>query len=325
MPPTNRLSAILLAAVLLPGAAASMPVYDDDDRQDPPDVRDDMALALADSTAAIFESSKVAVKGRWAELDTKPYAKTLPLCDGERFADQDAGADCSAALVGPDLVLTAGHCVKSLKECRQRSVVFGFRVGKNGKTPTRVPAGEVYGCSELLGRKVDQKTGSDWALFRLDRQVAGHDPLNLDTRPVTKQTPLLLIGHPKGLPEKVASNGRVRDASPAAYFVTDLDSFHGNSGSPVFHAKSGGIVGVLVRGDEDFDTVALPDGSKCLRTKVCRGDACQGEIATKVSEFAGRLPGLAAGAAMASEGLVNREAFSGAAFSALKAMAGAAQ
>ncbi|MBI4676431.1 MAG: trypsin-like peptidase domain-containing protein [Elusimicrobia bacterium] len=277
---------MILAVVLwLPLALQAMPVYDDDDRRDPADTDDRAVLALADSTVALFPSDKVTVKDGWAELATKPYSEVLPLCEGERFAGQRVGADCSGALVAPDVILTAGHCVKSKAACGRTFFVFGFRTGRDGTTPTRVPASEVYSCKAIVGRKLDSQAGSDWALIALDRPARGHKALGLDTAAVTKGLPVMVIGHPLGLPAKVAAKGAVRDASPEAYFTTDLDAFHGNSGSPVFASGSRRIVGVLARGDEDFETVVKPDGSKCLRTKVCRNGGCEGEVATKVSEF----------------------------------------
>ncbi|MBI5883577.1 MAG: trypsin-like peptidase domain-containing protein [Elusimicrobia bacterium] len=281
-----RLFAALAAAVLLRCPAAfAEPVYDDDDRRDPSEVSDRDLLGLADSTVALFPSDSVTVRGGWAELATKPYGEKIPLCEGERFAGQKVGADCSGALVTPDVVATAGHCVKSKASCGRISFVFGFKAGRNGKTPERVPASEVYSCQSLIDRASDAKTGEDWALVSLDRPVLRHSALPLRAAAMAQDDPVLVIGHPLGLPAKVAGGGRVRDAGRGPVFTTDLDTFHGNSGSPVFHAGSLKVAGILTRGESDFDAVLGPDGKKCLRTRVCRNGACSGEIVTKASAF----------------------------------------
>jgi len=121
--------------------------------------------------------------------------------------------------------------------------------------------------------------------------VMDHRPIAIHREDVSNGTPLMVIGYPNGLPEKVAGGGAVLDASQAGFYRTNLDTFHGNSGSPVFHAGSAKIVGVLVRGEEDFETVEKEDGTKCLKTKRCMpNDNCRGEDVTKASEFAAMVP-----------------------------------
>ena len=46
-------------------------------------------------------------------------------------------------------------------------------------------------------------------------------------------TPLVVIGHPSGLPTKIADGAWVRNNESEYYFVTNLDTFGGNSGSAV--------------------------------------------------------------------------------------------
>ena len=46
------------------------------------------------------------------------------------------------------------------------------------------------------------------------------------------------MGHPLGLPVKYAANASVRENGVADHFVTNLDSYGGNSGSAVFNAAT---------------------------------------------------------------------------------------
>jgi len=70
----------------------------------------------------------------------------------------------------------------------------------------------------------------------------------------------------------------VRDASPTGYFVANLDTYGGNSGSAVFNAKTGVIVGILVRGENDY----IYQGD-CRVSNVCQATGCRGEDVTKLS------------------------------------------
>ncbi|MEK9146120.1 MAG: serine protease [Elusimicrobiota bacterium] len=286
---TSKLPVLILLAALTASPARSMPVYNGDDRQDPYEVEDREALALADSTVALFPSDKVSFRGNRAMLKTRAFGKEAGLCEGERFSEQRAGADCSGVLVGPDLVLTAGHCVRSNTLCAMTSFVFGFALSTEDSALRSVPASEVYSCASLVGHEAEAK-GADWAVVRLDRPVRGHRPLKVERRKVARGMPLMVVGYPSGLPVKVAGGASVTDDTPEAYFKTDLDTFHGNSGSPVFNARTKGIVGVLVRGEDDFELVDLPGGKQCMKTRRCAGADCRGEDVTRVSRFAHLIP-----------------------------------
>ncbi|MDD5627517.1 MAG: serine protease, partial [Elusimicrobia bacterium] len=138
---------------------------------------------------------------------------------------------------------------------------------------------------KLLGR-LQEGAGADWALVKLDRPAAGHKPLALNKAgtPANK-TPLFVIGHPAGLPTKVAGGATVRDASPEGYFVANLDTYGGNSGSAVFNAYTGLVEGILVRGENDY--VWKGD---CMVSNKCPEDGCRGEDVTKLSAVLSSLP-----------------------------------
>ncbi len=71
-----------------------------------------------------------------------------------------------------------------------------------------------------------------------------------------------------------------RDASPNGYYVANLDTYGGNSGSAVFNAKTGVIEGILMRGENDY---VYKNG--CRVSNVCASDACRGEDVTKLSSI----------------------------------------
>jgi hypothetical protein len=73
----------------------------------------------------------------------------------------------------------------------------------------------------------------------------------------------------------------VRDNQPAAFFVANLDTYGGNSGSPVFNSTTHDVEDVLVRGENDF----VQQGG-CRVSLVCPNTGCQGEDCTRTTEFA---------------------------------------
>ena len=91
---------------------------------------------------------------------------------GETFASQPLGCFCSGVLVAPDIVATAGHCVKSTADLDHIRFVFGFRMVDDDTARTTFPDDDVYRGTKVIGRKLTPDR-TDWALVRLDRPVVG--------------------------------------------------------------------------------------------------------------------------------------------------------
>jgi hypothetical protein len=262
-------------------------IYGDDDRLDLYQVKIPKLLELADSTVGLFEEGNVSVdpaNPKVANLTTFSYGDQYQLCAEEPFKEQRSGAFCSGSLVGPDLLMTAGHCVPSAEACSGIKFVFGFNIKKKGVLPNSVPASEVYGCGSLI-RREQIDNGQDYALVKLDRPVTGHKPLSINRGAISKGAKVFVIGHPAGLPTKVAGGATVRDPNPNGYFVANLDTYGGNSGSAVFNAISGKVEGILVRGETDY----VWKGS-CRVSNKCPADGCRGEDVTKVSSLMDIIP-----------------------------------
>jgi V8-like Glu-specific endopeptidase len=90
---------------------------------------------------------------------------------------------------------------------------------------------------------------------------------------------LAVIGYPSGLPLKIADDGVVRRLEKH-FFVTNLDTYHGNSGSPVLNAATGVVEGILVRGDEDF----VKSSQGCQISKTCSSTGCRGEDVSYITD-----------------------------------------
>jgi hypothetical protein len=259
-----------------------MPIFGEDNRLDLYDVEDQRILQLADSTVMIFrlvegENGKMRrqlVKtGSGYRIDASTLDEKENLCPGVRFAAQTSAHGCTGTLVGTDLILTAGHCIKDLADCKSKQVAFGYAIKERGHPPGVLAKDEVYSCVEIVARHFGKN--NDWAVFRLDRSVAGHFPLEINrSGKIKKGTPVFTIGHSDGLPTKVAG-GAVVLHGDANFFETDLDAFPGNSGSPIFNARTGLIEGVLSNG---------ADYSYALTFDEAKGEYSECQEARKIGE-----------------------------------------
>ena len=286
---------IFLAVLFIPAVsfAENRAIYGNDDRADFYQTTADRKI-LADSVVSFWKNNQVENKGSMSELTVSIFGQAYNLCDGQRYEKQYMGAFCSGSLVGEDLVLTAAHCVKTEDACKNTKLVFGFKVSEEGQPGVYdIPSSDVYSCSKIEAKfyhKTDtitgvqgQNAGSDYAVIRLDRKVKNHKPLAVNFGPQMKNGEgIFVIGYPVGIPLKVADGAKIRRNDMAAYYSTDLDTFGGNSGSPVFNARTNLIEGILVRGGTDF--VRTPEG--CRAYSVVGQNEGRGEDVTKISEVA---------------------------------------
>jgi len=298
---TLSVAAALLVLPYLSFAGEGKSIYGDDNRLDFFAASQDMKT-LSDSVVSFWKAASIeTLAPGGVKLKTVNFGDRLNLCPGEKFREQPIGAFCSGSLVGEDLVMTAGHCVKTEADCQNTKLVFGYAVKQEGaEAVTAMPASEVYTCAKIVKRflggepgsanPAGQSLGADYAVIKLDRKVTGHKPLPVNRGASLKNGDgIFVIGHPVGLPLKVAAGATVRDFSKVGYFVADLDTFGGNSGSPVFNARTKKIEGILVRGDEDF--LDSPAGCTTMATYAQTGG--RGEDVTKISVLSSVIPRLA--------------------------------
>jgi Trypsin-like peptidase domain len=203
----------------------------------------------------------------------------------ERFFDEAAPGFCSGFKVGDDLIATAGHCVRDNVACADIRFVHQFWLGSRQARPDEnVAKSAVFSCKEIVAREY-AAGGPDWAIVRTDRPLNNIPTVQLrNDRSLREKEGLIVMGYPMGLPLKIAGDATVRQLDKG-YFVANLDTYGGNSGSLVVNAGmlAKGVVmaeGILVRGEEDFELT-----SPCLVSKRCRQDGCRGEDVTYAAEF----------------------------------------
>lgn len=205
------------------------------------------------------------------------------LCPDQSFLTQQTAAFCSGTLIDDDKVLTAGHCIRTSKDCSNTRFVFNYFMDSATARHT-VTTADVFACKQILART--ETSTVDFAVVRLDRAATPRfqpAPVRKGSSALAVGAPLMVIGCPSGIPLKLDDGGSVRDARPLTldYFIANTDTFGGNSGSGVYAAATGEVVGILVRGETDYVYYGAPD--YCYRVKVCAETGCRGEDSTYVS------------------------------------------
>jgi hypothetical protein len=256
-------------------------IYGDDNRIDYYQISDVFTRSAADATVALIRNSAIQVQGDLATIHTVSYGQAKTLCKSEPFYDQETAAICTGFLVNSDTIVTAGHCISSQTSCLNTKFVFDFKLNSPSETAVRtLPSDRVFGCKQLIYSQ-SKTDGADFAVVTLDRAVTHVQPLNLNlTGMIQVGDALTVLGFPSGLPLKVAAGASVRKVLPQ-YFQANLDTFGGNSGSPVVNTITGQIEGILVRGEQDF---VMENG--CHVSKRCADDACRGEDVTLLNQVA---------------------------------------
>lgn len=263
-------------------------IYGEDDRRDLFESdASPVGRELARSTVALVKKADLAsAPNGGLKLPTETFGTAYGLCADEPFREQPNPAFCSGFLVAPDTIATAGHCVTSQADCDGLAFVFDFAYDSRGADPTAVNASNVFSCKSIVATQAPGD-GADFAVVRLDRAVTGRTPVTIrrDGK-VADGAPLVVVGHPAGLPTKIAGGAKVRTNAAAGFFVANLDTYGGNSGSAVFNATTKEVEGILVRGEQDFTT-----RGSCTISKRCAADECRGEDVTRATTFAQHVPG----------------------------------
>jgi hypothetical protein len=191
---------------------------------------------------------------KWANVDALPPGVMRDVARSTGiFLEVSEGkvSSCSAALIGPDLILTAGHCVSAASVIPSGSFTLDYQTDAAGSRP----AGYNPKFHKLkLLKKVGWATapavgGLDYAIVQIETPPGGLGVPPLPIRPGFPSVgeEVFLIHHPRGATKKVSRKPTnpgcdaqiVRDNK--IFFGGDLDN--GSSGSPLFDLM-GRIVGV---------------------------------------------------------------------------------
>jgi hypothetical protein len=235
----------------------------------------------AQSVAALVKPDHYHLTNDGLTLVYKTLRKTENLCSDQSFLEQPSAAYCTAFVIGPNLMATAGHCVTN--DWKSVRLVFGYReIDASGTGLATIRSNDVYMVRNVLARQVDAG-GKDYAVLQTDRNLdPEHPPLpRRDKGSIEVHEGVYTLGYPTGLPLKLADQASVLSISDKGFFQADLDTYGGNSGSPVMNASSHIVEGILVRGENDYRYIKQDD---CYKALVCPTvNGCAGEDVTFIA------------------------------------------
>ena len=270
----------LTSAAEKSGDQSAHAIYGPDNRQDWSEVKDYRLKRWARSTLALISSKDLELNGDSFTIKAEDYETSAGLCPGTKFGKQLTPGFCSGFLVGDDLLLTAGHCIANLEECKETFFVFDFAVTSKNENPKNLKLNKVFRCQDLISQNLTNEL--NYALIKLDRPTGrNYFSVRRQGQP-RKMEKLTMIGHPAGLPSKISDGGEVLEVTDK--IIGSVDAFGGNSGSVVLNRQTGLVEGVLVAGEPDFER-----SGSCLIEKIC-GPECKGEEIFPVSLISHLIP-----------------------------------
>ena len=223
-----------------------------------PELRDQL-LMISKSVAGVVKTEKLNYQpgpNRYNLMNHAPTLKQRFLRKGLRLIDktpfllQPSIMSGTAFLVGKDLVLTAGHVIED-RDVRNDSIglsfIFGFKYDKYHNIDSNSFLNfNIYEGKQIL-YKVNDESG-DWAIIKLNREVSEYQeiaPIHFDFE-YSNGYNISGIGHPMGLPMKY-TNDAIITRIGKNFIDTSLDTFWGNSGSPILAIKEGkfGVIGIM--------------------------------------------------------------------------------
>ena len=285
----DKLLGLIVCFSLLALPQAQAAVYGEDQRY----------LVSEDSTPAILHWSKsVASQLRTnpqsvgqgkSRITWKSLKEHIGLCEDQKFSNVPTFSRCSGFLVEEDLLVTAGHCVNDLNDCKKYKWAFTSEAQFDGEQ-IEIKDNDLYTCIEIVNRVKNPYSKNDFALIRLNRSVKGRMPLKYrESGKIEDYETLAVIGNPSGLPLVVAPLGKILENDSPFLFKTNNDTFAGNSGSPVFNENTGLVEGILTDGETDY--IRQKDQT-CSENKQCTGATCRGENVVRITVIPELVPNM---------------------------------
>lgn len=233
------------------GTEAPRGVYGTDDRKD---VKDAHGIEDFVRATAVMISKKNIVGNKvygYTLRERLEYRfKSKNFDKNIKFLDQPTSAMCTGFLIAPDILATAGHCIKELEDAKDYVWIFDYTNElkyNNTYKYIEIDPRNVYEVTEVIKARLDDSTVDDYSFLRLSKK-SERAPYRFRTSgKIGDGSNVNTIGSPTGLPLKFADNATVVDNSQPTWFKNSIDTFPGNSGGPVFNPY-GFIEGIHVRG-----------------------------------------------------------------------------
>ena len=132
-----------------------------------------------------------------------------------KFLDQPAAGSCTGFLIAPDILVTAGHCIRTLEDAQDFVWVFDYtsEVKYDGEY-LEVDEEDIFEVVEVLSAELDEVTESDYSVLSLARK-SDRRPYRFRTSgTVATGENVYTVGSPTGIPLKLADNAVVVEITP---------------------------------------------------------------------------------------------------------------
>ncbi len=255
-------------------------IYDLDDRQNIDETIERTMQRLSRGVALIVSKDHLSKNVFSSNIMAIPLKEQMSVCPDERFANELSINACTGFLVAPDLMISAGHCFKTMDDCLNKAIIFDVTTKSQKEKHYTAKNSDVFECREILASSEDGF--ADYALIRLNKKT-NRPALPLRVKGMlSSKDEVFMIGHPLGQPMKISQKVKPFDLSNELQFKAPLDSFSGNSGSPVINARTLRVEGILVNGAQDF---LLDETKECYRFSVHQsGDTMKGEGISRINQ-----------------------------------------
>ncbi len=259
-------SFIILLNLIASSLAGTLSVYEKDDRQN------------VSNLSGIYQelSKSVAIIAKNNSQLLTPVDK-FGMCRKERFSKEISIGECTAFLVSPTKLVTAGHCIKDEKTfCKEHKLVFNYLDSTTFFSNAFSYRQNILNCKSA-------KINPLFDIATIELKLATNAPDLSSKLSYSTKLPksVFVIGSPLGLPLKMTSSSTV-EAYTNDEIRVETDTFTGNSGSPVFDYASNKVIGVLVAGEIDF---TYSKTNSCMEVKRCAEFKCSGESVIKLSSL----------------------------------------
>ena len=278
----------IVKAAALPSFIVPESVYSIDDRRFVDNFSKPKISELSQSVALIVDKDLVKKNIMSSLIQTRRLTDKngLNICPDELFATHFSVNSCTGFLISEDLLVSAGHCFMSEDDCANKNIIFNVRALNEVKKGYKVSSSSVFECKEILKSVFDSEGDQDYSVIRLKQKAIDRKPLKIRSiGKIQKRDKVFMLGYPLGMALLQTGSAIVNDISPEHSFKATLDSFEGNSGSPVFNTKTFEVEGILVRGEEDF----FKDPSlECYRYQTYNESSqlpAKGEGVSRISEI----------------------------------------
>lgn len=218
----------------------------------------------------------------------KKLEKPIDLCDSVRFKHQGTVQGRTGFLIKDGLIVTARHGFKphtqtspkgiyQLFDVSEKVFVLGYRHTEPGSTKILISKDSVFKCLSAIGPENPKNDETDWCVIKITPTKVsksllgkvskfyippeGHNgKLEILYKLRKGSFPIYTLGHPFGLPLKFTNDGFYLGMTNTEIHRNDLDLFPGNSGSPVFDAKTNYLVGIATQTQVENQWTLNPKG-----------------------------------------------------------------